>query len=263
MPAKNRHRRKSLIHAMPMCRSIAVFIVVLLLGSGVAQAGEVRVAVAANFTAAMREIAASFESASGHRTIVSYGSTGKLYTQIIHGAPFDVLLSADQERPELLEQRQKASGRFTYAIGRLVLWSRTAGQDLDQQTLQTAAFKRLAIANPKTAPYGTAAVEILEELGLYPHLRPRLVVGDSIVQAHQFVATGNAELGLLALAQIALTDQGSRWLVPESLHTPVRQDAVLLARGDRNPAALAFLDYLKGPSAQGIVRRYGYETGPR
>ncbi|MCB1774907.1 MAG: molybdate ABC transporter substrate-binding protein [Gammaproteobacteria bacterium] len=223
-------------------------------------ADTVRIAVAANFTAAMRELAEHFESASGYRTVVSFGSTGKLYTQIIHGAPFEVFLSADQDRPALLEQAGRASGRFTYATGRLVLWSQAAGQDLGPETLSTVPFNKLAIANPKIAPYGTAAVEVLTNLGVYEHVRPRLVIGDSVAQAHQFVATGNAELGLVALAQVSLSDQGSRWLVPETMHSPVRQDAVLLDRGGRNPVAAAFIEYLKSPEARAIVRRYGYET---
>ena len=227
-----------------------------------AHADAVRIAVAANFTAAMREIAERFEAASGHRTIISYGSTGKLYTQIIHGAPFDVFLSADQHRPALLEEAGKASGRFTYATGRLVLWSRIPGQQIDRETLNIGQFNRLAIANPKTAPYGTAAVEVLRELGTYENLSSRLVIGDSIAQAFQFVASGNAELGLVALAQVSLAEHGSRWLVPETLHTPVRQDAVLLDRGNRNQAALEFIRYLESPEAQRIIQRYGYDTEP-
>jgi len=228
-----------------------------------AYADVVRIAVAANFTAAMREISKSFETTSDYRTLVSYGSTGKLYTQIIHGAPFEVFLSADQHRPTLLEAAGKANGRFTYATGRLVLWSQTSGLDLGRETLNHEQFNRLAIANPKIAPYGTAALEVLTGLGAYERLRPRLVIGDSVGQAYQFVATGNAELGLVALAQVSLNDRGSRWLVPETMHTPVRQDAVLLEKGNRNPAARAFIEYLKTPAAQRIIQRYGYDTGPQ
>jgi molybdate transport system substrate-binding protein len=218
------------------------------------------VAVAANFTAAMKEITSNFEHASGHRVITSFASTGKLYTQIANGAPFEVFLAADQTRPQLLEKQGKASGRFTYAIGKLVLWSSDADRLVDNKSLQRGDFDRLAIANPKTAPYGAAAVEVLEKLGLYDTLVPRLIRGDSIAQTHQFVATGNAGLGFVALAQIALDDSGSRWVVDESLYTPIRQDAVLLARGSDNPAAQALLDYLRSDVSRVTIRKYGYGT---
>jgi len=236
------------------------FILPLLVGASLAQAGEVRVAVAANFTAAMKEIASNFEHASGHRVITSFASTGKLYTQIANGAPFEVFLAADQARPQLLEKQGKASGRFTYAIGKLVLWSSDADRQVDSNSLQRSDFNRLAIANPKTAPYGAAAVEVLQGLGVYETLGNRLIKGDSIAQTHQFVATGNAELGFVALAQIALDDSGRRWAVDESLYTPIRQDAVLLARGSDNPAAQALLDYLRSDAARATVRKYGYGT---
>jgi molybdate transport system substrate-binding protein len=223
-------------------------------------AGEVKVAVAANFTAAMKEIAADFEQASGHHAVVSYGSTGKLYAQIENGAPFEVFLAADQKRPKLLEEKGKAGGRFTYAVGKLVLWSSDAKQTVDEQTLRDGGFHKLAIANPKTAPYGTAAVEILRNLGLYDALESKLVIGDTIAQAHQFVATGNAELGFVALAQIALDDGGGRWPIPDDLYSPIRQDAVLLGKGKDNPAARALLDYLRSDAVVAIIHKYGYGT---
>jgi molybdate transport system substrate-binding protein len=246
---------------MPLFRTITqIFILLLLAGTSPAQAGEVRAAVAANFTAAMTEIAAQFEQASGHRLIASYASTGKLYAQIANGAPFDVFLAADQRRPQLLEEKHVADGRFTYAIGKLVLWSSDSGRQVNSTSLAQADFNKLAIANPKTAPYGAAAVEVLRKLGVYETLGNRLIKGDSIAQTHQFVATGNAELGLVALAQIALDDSGSRWVVDESLYTPLRQDAVLLARGRYNDAALALLDYLRSDAAKAITHKYGYGT---
>jgi molybdate transport system substrate-binding protein len=226
-----------------------------------ARAAEVKVAVAANFTAAMKEIAAGFERATSHKALLSFGSTGKLYAQIIHGAPFAVFLAADQERPRLLERQGEASGRFTYAIGKLVLYSAEADLvDAEGEVLAEGAFDRLAIANPKTAPYGTAAMEVLDDLGLTARLAPRLVRGDSVAQAYQFVATGSAELGFVALAQVVLQPQGSRWEVPQSHYTPIRQDAVLLDRGADEPAALALIDYLKTPAARAIIERFGYGT---
>ena len=233
-------------------------VLALLLCSSLLQAGEVRIAVAANFTAAMKEIAAGFESTSGHRTVVSFGSTGKLYAQIQNGAPFEVFLAADQHRPELLEQKDVASARFTYAIGKLVLWSSDAESVLNAQVLRDGEFKKFAIANPKTAPYGVGAVEVMRSLGVYEALKPKLVRGENIAQTYQFVATGNAQLGLVALAQVALNDKGSRWPVPEALYTPIRQDAVLLKRGKNNPVAQAFLDYLRSDSVRAIVHKYGY-----
>ncbi len=231
----------------------------LLLGSATAYADEVNVAVAANFTAAMKEVAAGFERATGHKAVLSFGSTGKLYAQIIHGAPFGVFLAADQERPRKLVEAGKASGQFTYANGKLVLWSKQGdliGNSAD--VLKKGDFKRLAIANPKTAPYGVAAMQVLETLGVAAPVRAKLVRGDSIAQTHQFVATGNTELGFVALAQVVLNDGGSRWIVPQAMYDPIRQDAVLLAKGTDQPAAAALLDYLKGEEARAIIERYGY-----
>lgn len=223
-------------------------------------AGEVRVAVAANFTAAMKDIAAGFEQASGHRVLVSYGSTGKLYAQILQGAPFDAFLAADQKRPALLQKQGLASGQFTYAIGKLVLWSADPQRSLGAETLQQGHFDRLALANPKTAPYGAAAVDVMQHLGVDEALMAKRVTGDSIAQAYQFVASGNAALGFVAMAQIALDDSGSRWDIPQSLYEPIRQDAVLLQRGRDNPAAAALLAFLQSADARRVIRRYGYDT---
>lgn len=233
--------------------------IVLLLAAGPAAAEEVTVAVAANFNAAMKEIAPAFEAATGHTLVASYGSTGKIYAQITNGAPFEVFLAADQKRPQMLEEEGVADGRFTYAVGRLVLWS--AYPDLVDgagAVLKADGFQRLAIANPVTAPYGAAAVQVIENLGLAEALQPKLVRGDNIAQSYQFVATKNAQLGFVALAQVALEPGGSRWPVPTDLYDPIRQDAVLLEKGKDNPAAVALMAYLKGPEARAVIERFGY-----
>jgi molybdate transport system substrate-binding protein len=234
----------------------------LILSSTMGQADEVHVAVAANFTAAMKEIAVGFEQASGHQAVVSYGSTGKLYAQILHGAPFEVFLAADQKRPQLLEEKQLADRRFTYAIGKLVLWSSDTQREVGAEALGKNDFDRLALTNPKTAPYGAAAVTVLQRLGLYETLQPKLVQGDNVAQTYQFVSTENAQMGFIALAQIALDDSGSTWEVPSELYDPIRQDAVLLTRGKENSAAVAFLEYLNSKAAHKIIQRYGYAVEP-
>ncbi len=228
-------------------------------------AADVQVAVAANFTAPMQKIAADFERATGHRAQLAFGSTGKFYAQIRNGAPFDVLLAADDETPARLEKEgvAVAGSRFTYSIGRLALWSARAGYVDDQgAVLKQGAFRHLAIANPKLAPYGAAAVEALNQLGLLAALQPRFVQGENIAQTFQFVSTGNAELGFVALSQIYKAGKlktGSAWIVPASLHRPIRQDAAILVRGKDNPAALALLKYMKQDKARAIIRAYGYE----
>lgn len=232
----------------------------LLLGA-TAQAAEVRVAVAANFTEPAKAIAAAFEKASGDTVIISPGASGGIYNQIAHGAPYDIFLSADAERPARLTREGlavKGSG-FTYALGRLVLWSRTPGLvDPQGRVLFTDRFAKLAIADPDTAPYGKAAVQTLARLGLQPRVQPRIVQGESVAQTYQFVATGVAELGFVGLSQVV--DQGgSRWVVPSTLHDPIVQDAVLLRRGADKPAARAFLAYLRSPTAAALIRRYGYD----
>jgi molybdate transport system substrate-binding protein len=236
-----------------------VYALALLLMTSAAQPAEVKVAVAANFTAAMKEIGAAFEAATGHELVISYGSTGKIYAQIVNGAPFEVFLAADQARPQRLVEEGRASDRFTYAVGRLVLWSPDPDRvDAGGVVLRSGDFRRLAIANPVTAPYGAAAVQVLERLGLMQSLEPRLVRGDNIAQAYQFVATRNAELGFVAMAQVALEPSGSRWPVPLELYDSIRQDAVLLEKGRDNPAARALLDYLAGPEAHAVIERFGY-----
>jgi len=230
-----------------------------------AQAAEVQIAVAANFSAPIKEIAAEFEKDTGHKLIASLGPTGGFYTQIHNGAPFEVFLSADDATPERLEKEGAIvpGSRFTYAIGKLVLWSAKPGYvDGKGEVLKKNAFKHLAIANPKTAPYGAAAIQVLAKLGLGEAVKPKLVEGANIAQAHQFVSTGNAELGFVALSQVSkdgkLTE-GSGWTVPAELHDPIRQDAVILAKGKDNPAAQALVDYLKGPKAAQVIKAYGYD----
>lgn len=228
-------------------------------------AGETRVAVAANFMAAAREIADSFQEKTGHTVNLSSGSSGQLYVQITQGAPFEIFLSADTVRPQLAETDGLAvhGSRFTYAIGKLVLWSaapdRVDGQGM---VLHQGNFTHLAIANPNTAPYGAAAIESLKALGLYEQIAPKLVQGESITQAFQFAASGNAELGFVALSQLTGQTGGSRWIVPENLYTPILQDAVLLKRGGKNKIAVDFFAFLKSPQAVAIITRHGYSTAP-
>lgn len=223
---------------------------------------EVKVAVAANFTEPAKEIAARFKARTGHDAVLSFGSSGQFYAQIANGAPFEVFLSADRERPEKAEAEGLGvvGSRFTYAVGRLVLYSKTPGLvDPRGAVLKGGRFAKIAIADPKTAPYGLAAVETLKKLGVYEALAPKLVKGTSITQAYQFVDTGAAELGFVALSQVVAVKGGSRWIVPAADHTPIDQQAVLLKTGANAPAAKAFIAFLKGSEAKAIVRKYGYE----
>ncbi|MEZ5786246.1 MAG: molybdate ABC transporter substrate-binding protein [Xanthobacteraceae bacterium] len=231
-----------------------------LLVGGYASAAEINVAVAANFTDAAKEIAAAFRQKTGHDAVLSFGSSGQLYAQITQDAPFQIMLSADEARPEKLvaEGLAVADSRFTYAIGKLVLWSKSKDLVQGAETLKAGAFAKLAIANPTAAPYGAAAIEALKALKVYEMLQPKIVQGNNIAQTFQFVETGNAELGFIALSQIAGEPAGSRWLVPQTLHAPIRQDAVLLKKGAGNDAANAFLGFLRGPEARAIIERYGY-----
>ncbi len=229
-----------------------------------AHADTVSVAVAANFTAPMQKIAAAFEADTGHKAELSFGATGKFYAQITYGAPFQILLSADDTTPARLEREGKAvaHSRLTYAIGTLVLWSAQPGYvDAQGDVLKTGNFKHLALANPRVAPYGAAAMQVMDKLGAAATLQPRLVQGENIAQTFQFVATGNAQLGFVALSQV-MTDgkirSGSGWQVPASLHDPIRQDAVLLSPGKDSAAAAALLTYLRGDKARAIIKSYGY-----
>lgn len=241
---------------------------VLLAGLWVAQAQAdvVQVAVAANFAAPMARIADAFRAASGHTLKLSSGATGKFHAQILAGAPFEVLLAADTRTPQQLVEsgHAVAASRFTYATGRLVLWSATPGVvDPAGAVLARGGFAHLAIANPKTAPYGAAAMQVLRARGLAETLSAKLVTGESIAQAYQFVATGNADLGFVALSQLSAPGRpptGSMWRVPADQHQPICQDAVLLRAGAANPAASALLAYLRSDAARTIIRAYGYET---
>jgi molybdate transport system substrate-binding protein len=234
-----------------------------LLAPAAAWAAQTQVAVAANFTGPAMAIAAAFRAASGHTAVLSFGSSGQFYAQIAHGAPYEVFLSADAERPLAAERAglAVAGTRFTYAVGRLVLYSKTPGLvDGAGAVLRSGRFSKLAIADPSAAPYGVATVQTLKKLGLYNAVRPRLVMGSSIAQTFQFVETGAADLGLVAWSQVIGRPGGSHWLVPDADHAPIDQQAILLAPGRGNPAARAFLAFLKGPQAAAIIRRYGYEA---
>jgi molybdate transport system substrate-binding protein len=251
----------------PGCRSAgaAFALGVLLVSAGPTRAADVTVAVAANFTAPMKRIAEAFERASGHKVVASYASTGKLYAQIVQGAPFQVLLSADAKTPARLEAegRTVVGSRFTYATGRLALWSRDeAAVDAEGAVLRGPGITRLAIADPKLAPYGAAAMQVLQGLGLREMLTRRLVIGESIAQAWQFTATGNAPLGFVALSQVMRDGRlvgGSAWVVPADLHDPIRQDAVLLQAGRDHAAAQALLRFLRSDEARRLIRDFGYE----
>ena len=228
------------------------------------QAANVSVAVAANFTAPMQKIAQAFEQETGHKALLSFGSTGNFYAQIRNGAPFHVLLAADDDTPLKIEQEGLGvpGSRFTYAIGKLVLWSKQPGLVDDKgDILRSGKFARIAIANPKLAPYGAAAIDTMAKLELLPVLQPRFVQGENIAQTYQFIATENAPLGFVALSQVLVDGkivQGSAWIVPAGLHAPIAQDALVLSAGKDNPAAIALMDFLRSDRAKVLIRSYGY-----
>ena len=234
--------------------------------SAAAQAEVVQIAVAANFTAPARALAEIFARTTGHEAKLSFGATGAFYTQIKNGAPFDILLAADDERPIRLEKEGDTvpGSRFSYAIGQLVLWSAKPGfVDGEGAVLKGGNFNKIAIANPKLAPYGAAAVETMDKLGLAAALTPKLVTGESIGQTYNFIATGNAELGFVALAQVldgGKMKSGSMWVVPAKYHAPIIQDAVILKRAAANPAAKAWMALMRSPNTQDFIRSYGYEV---
>jgi molybdate transport system substrate-binding protein len=241
----------------------AIAVLSLAVPSLSAHAGEATVAVAANFLAPMKQLALRFERASGHTLVLSSGSTGKFYAQIRNGAPFDVLLAADDETPARLLREGDAVRTQTYAVGRLALWSADASKiDGSDTLLRRGSYTKFAVANPRLAPYGAAAMQVLYKLGLAESAKAKFVMGENIGQTHHFVASGNADIGFVALSQVwqdgRLTG-GSAWLVPPALHAPIRQDAALLKRGAANPAAAALLDFLKSPEATAVIRSYGYE----
>lgn len=242
----------------------SIFAAGLLLIAPASWAETVLVAVAANFTKPMAEIATAFEKSTGHSASLSFGSSGKFVSQFENGGPFEVFLSADDKGPIKLEQEglAVAGTRFTYSLGKLVLWSATPGLVDDQgQVLSKGGFKHIALADPKLAPYGEAAVEVMKKRELFDKLQPLFVKGENIAQTHQFVSTGNAELGFVALSQVIDNGKiagGSGWLVPNDLYKPIRQDAILMKTGEENPAAVALMKFLKSPEALAIIKKYGY-----
>ncbi|MFT0879670.1 Molybdate-binding protein ModA [Rhodopseudomonas palustris] len=232
------------------------------LASAPALADSAKVAVAANFTEPVKEIAAAFKAKTGHEVVLSFGASGQFYTQITQDAPFEVFLSADSARPKKLAEEGLGvkDSVFTYAVGKLVLWSKSPGVVKGEETLKQASIAKVSICNPAAAPYGAAAVETMQALKLYDDLKPKLVEGANITQAYQFVQTGNAEIGFVALSQVIGDKDGSRWMVPQNLYKPITQDAVLLKKGEANAAAKAFLDFLKGPESRAIIEKFGYEV---
>lgn len=256
----------ALLHVAVVLRRCSVALGVFVLSlSGVGEAAEVRVAVAANFTAPMKRIAEAFEKDTGHKAVLSYGATGRFYAQITNGAPFEVFLSADHETPARLEKdgAAVAGTSFTYATGRLVLWSAKPGLvDEKGAVLVRNEFRHLAIAAPMLAPYGLAAMETLTKIGMLPLLQAKLVTGESIGQAFSMISSGNAELGFVAMSQVFEDNKlksGSAWLVPAHFHSPIQQNAALLARGKSNPAALQLLTFMKSGQARAIMNAFGYE----
>ena len=249
---------------MRLCMKRMVIMALCLLSSAMA-AAEVKVAVAANFAAPMKDIAAAFEAQTGHKVALTPGATGKFYAQITNGAPFDLFVSGDDETPARLEKVGKTvpGTRFTYAIGRLVLWSPKEGVVAEGgEVLKSGNFRFLSIANPKVAPYGIAAMQTMQKMGVLTKIEPKLVQGENIAQAHQFVVTGNAELGFVALSQVwqnGKLTSGSGWVVPETFHEPLRQDAVLLDTGSRSEGARALLNFMKSDKAKEIMTAYGYK----
>lgn len=243
-----------------------VLLLLAALSTSTLRADEVRVAVAANFTAPMQKISAEFERDTGHTASLVFGSSGKFFAQVVNGAPFDVFLSADAETPARLEQdRHAVSGsRFTYAVGRLALWSALKDKvDGQGKVLKEGEFRHVALPNPKTSPYGAAAIEVMQKLGVLATLQTKFVLAENVSQAYQFSASGNAEVAFVALAQIwkdgKLTTEGSAWVIPPEIHATLRQDAVLLSHGRSNPAASALLGYLKSDKVRNIVKSYGYD----
>jgi len=244
---------------------LSAFALAAILPLNAARAASIPVAVAANFTAPAKELAANFQLATGNTLVLSFGASGAFFTQIGQGAPFEIFLSADSARPKKLVESGLGVGgsEFTYATGKLVLWSATPGLvDSQGKVLSDGKFAHLAIAAPKSAPYGEAAIETMKALNVYDQLQSRIVVGESINQAYQFTASGSAELGFVAYSQVIKSKKGSEWLVPQNLYKPITQDAVLLKTGENDPAAQAFLAYLKTPAALKIIRSYGYVTAP-
>ncbi len=251
---------RSCVAARSLCAAAALFLIAF--APLHAAAAPVAVAVAANFTEPAKAIAEAFNRATGDTAVLSFGASGQFYAQITHGAPYQIFLSADTERPLKVEQDGVGvpGSRFVYATGKLVLYSRTPGlvDDGGAVLRSPSRFAKLAIADPAIAPYGAAAVQTMTKMNVYGALKSKLVQGSSINQAWDFTRTGAADLGFVALSEVIDQPGGSRWLVPESLHAPIDQAAILLSPGDKNPAARQFLAFLKGPEAKAIIVRYGY-----
>lgn len=228
-------------------------------------AEQVLVAVAANFVPSFREVAMEFEKSTGHHAQIAAGSSGNLYSQIKNGAPFDVFFSADDERPKRLEEEGVGvkGTRFTYAIGRLVLWSPNVDLVKGEETLSSTNFTRLAITNPKNSPYGLAAMQAMQKLRIWDKLQPQhIIMGENLGQTMEFIESGHAELGFVALSQVLdpkVKGKGSRWDVPSNLHEPIQQDAIVLAKGKDNATAKALMEFMSGPQAKAIIERYGYQ----
>ena len=232
----------------------------LVAGAQAQQTGATNVAVAANFTEPAKEIAALFRQKTGYEAVLSFGASGPFYTQITQDAPFQVFLSADEKRPKDVVDNGfgVADSRTTYAIGKLVLWSKSLDVTKGEDALKANAFNKLSIANPTAAPYGAAALDALKALGVLAAIEPKIVQGNTIAQAFQFIDTGNAELGFVALSQLANVTAGTRWIVPQTLYKPIRQDVVLLKKGADDAASKAFVAFLKGPESRAIIQKYGY-----
>ncbi|TQV65159.1 MAG: molybdate ABC transporter substrate-binding protein [Halothiobacillaceae bacterium] len=245
-------------------RSIVFFFLVML--TGAARADTLTAAVAANFTKTAEEVGAAFRAKTGHEVRFAFGPSGKLYAQITHGAPFDLFFSADTEKPEALvkEGRVKDGSYFVYARGVLALYSPTLPvKDDYRAVLEKGGFRHMAIANPKTAPYGTAAEQVLVAMGLHDALKPRLVFGESIAPTFQYVQTGNAQLGFVALSQLVdpqspAHGKGEYWLPPQAMYAPIDQAAVILKRAENNPVAQAFMDFLRSDEGRKVIENYGY-----
>ena len=241
-----------------------IFLLIVFFISSAASADDVHVAVAANFTAPMQKILLQFEKDTGHKAIVTFGATGKFYAQIKNGAPFEVFLAADDKTPARLEKEAftVAGSRFTYAIGKLVLWSaKSAFVDDQGEVLKKGDFQYLSVANPKLAPYGAAVVETLKALGLLDALQPKFVQAENISQAFQFVSSGNAPLGFVAMSQVyenGKLKSGSAWIIPSKLYSPIRQDGVILDKGRGKPAAEALVKYLQSEKIKTLIKSYGY-----
>lgn len=240
-----------------------IIITTLLLFVSTSNAEQTNIAVASNFSTPMKSLIKDFEKNSSHQIKASFASSGKFYAQIKHGAPYDLFLSADQDKPKRLAQEGFVSSQrpFTYALGALALWSSKAKLAENLMTLKSGRFNKLAFANPKLAPYGLAAIETLNHLGLTEATQPKWIQGENIAQTYQFVSTGNADLGFVALSQIShASPQGSYWIVDRDLYNPIQQDAVLLKRGEDNAAAVAFWHYLHSDHAQTLIQSYGYSV---